>query len=185
MCTEPAKKDPLVAVGLPTALRGFRSVVSLFECVFWLLYAARLFAGSRWDRVPSGPYEPKHGSCRSSPLSCGLSETPRRGKRRKPRPKLVPEKERLATERARARKFVSAARRVGRRRHRVRNLRYRQCGRARCVRLLFWKLQGKGWDPVRGTRVGQASHPGPVPGGEVTDIQGESVHSAKRLRRLA
>ena len=69
---------------------------------------------------------------------------------------------------ARARKtrrFIFSARRVGRARLRARNAKYRRKGRERRLRYLFWFLKGKGWDPLRGTRVGEASHPGPRNGG--------------------
>ena len=40
------------------------------------------------------------------------------------------------------------------------NVKYRRKGRERRLRCLFWFLKGKG-----GTRVGEASHPGPRNGG--------------------
>ena len=76
---------------------------------------------------------------------------------------------------ARARKtrrFIFSARRVGRARLRARNAKYRRKGRERRLRYLFWFLKGKGWELLRGTRVGEASHPET---GEVTGALGVSA----------
>ena len=83
----------------------------------------------------------------------------RRRRKRKRRPNLHLRRHRQL---GNGSKVILAARFVGGRRVQTKRRAYRLRGRTKQVQALFWKALGRGWDPYKGTRVGEASNPGPA-----------------------